>query len=106
MPNLLALHVEQFDFEDQRGVRRYYAARATGTIAECGWDDESALTADLHRGNTIVPTGDDPLLSDGKLERLAAVERTVELLTLSAALIEPASVMHDANLTGLRRGPG
>src|SRR6476661_1487255 len=76
----LALHAEQLDLENQRGVRRYHAARAAGAVAECGWDDERALTADLHRGDPFIPAGDDSLPADGKLERLAAVERTVELL--------------------------
>src|SRR5712691_4977893 len=87
-PTRLTLYVEQFDFKDQRGVRWYHAARAAGTIAELRRDDEGALTADLHRGDTFIPTGDDPLSADGKLERLAAVERTVKLLALGDALIE------------------
>src|SRR6266700_1391793 len=85
----LALHVEQFDVEDQRGIRRDDAARAARAIAELGRDDEGALAADLHGGDALIPTADDLTLADGKLERLTAVERTVELLALGAAFIEP-----------------
>src|ERR1700681_2315642 len=45
-----ALHAEQFDVEDQRGVRGDDAAGAACAIAERGRDDEGALAADLHRG--------------------------------------------------------
>src|SRR5207248_37730 len=91
---------QQFDFKDQCRVRRDHTAGATGTVAELGRDDESALAAHLHRGNAFVPTGNDLPFADRKLERpAAAVERAVELLALGAVLIEPASVMHDAGLT-------
>src|SRR5205814_3896662 len=86
----LTLHFEQFDFEDQRGIRRYHTACAARAIAELGWDDEGTLTADLHGGDTFVPTGDDPLSADGELKWPAAVERAVKFLALGAALIEPA----------------
>jgi hypothetical protein len=41
-----------------------------------------------------------------KLERLAAVEGTVEFLALGAILIQPARVVHDADLSGPGRGAG
>src|SRR5258707_83071 len=71
----LSLHVEQLDFEDQRGVGRNDAARAARAIAERRRDDQRALAADLHRGNALVPAGNHPLLADRKLERHAAVDR-------------------------------
>src|SRR5436189_7027 len=42
----------------------------------------------------------------GELKWPAAVERAVKFLALGAALIEPAGVMHHANLTRPRRGAG
>src|SRR3982074_2075312 len=102
----LAFQVEQFDVEDQRRVWRDDAARAARPVAELGRDDQGALAADLHGGDALVPTRDHPLLADGEFERLAAVEGAVELLALGAVLIEPAGVVHDANLAGLRRGAG
>src|SRR6185295_11662493 len=101
---LLALHAEQFDVEDQRGVRRYQAARAASAIPKCWRNDEGALAADLHRGDAFIPTGDDLLLPDGKLERLTAIDRTVEFLAPGTILVEPAGVVHDANLAGFGRG--
>src|SRR5438552_3611078 len=73
----LALHLEQFDFEDQRGIRRYHAACPASAIAQLWRDDERALATDLHRGDTFVPAGNDPLSADRKLEGSAAVERAV-----------------------------
>src|SRR5580704_15771028 len=98
-----SLHIEQFDVEDQRGVGRDDAAGAARPVAELGRDDQGALAADLHAGDALVPAGDDLMPPERELERLTAVERAVELLALGAILIEPACVMHDAGLTGLRR---
>src|ERR1700730_10449650 len=97
----LPLHVEQFDVEHQRRVRRNDAAGAAGAVAERGWNDQGALAADLHGGDAFVPAGDHLALPDRKLERLIAVDRAVEFLALLAALIKPAGVMHDADLAGL-----
>ena len=95
-----ALHVEQFDIEHQRGVRRYDAAGAARAIAELGRDDESALAANLHGGDALIPAGDDLMFAEGELERLVAVDRAVELLALDAVLIKPAGIVHDADLAG------
>jgi len=54
---------------------------------------------------TPRPNRDDPMLADGKLERLPTVERTVELLTLGAVFIEPTRIVHNGGLTGLRVAP-
>src|SRR5262245_758264 len=84
------LHVKQFDVEDQRGVRRDDAAGSAGAVTEFRRDDERALAADLHGGDAFLPTGDDLAPADGKLEWLAAIDRTVELSALGAAFVEPA----------------
>src|SRR6267154_4067845 len=97
------LHRQQFDIEHQRGVRRNEAAGAARAVTQCGRNDQGALAADLHRGDALVPAGDHLALPDRKLERLVAVDRRVELLALLAVLIEPAGVMHDADLARLRR---
>src|ERR1700722_6678988 len=102
----LALHAEQFDIEDQRRVRRDDAAGAAGAVAERRRNDQRALAADLHRGDALVPPGDHLPAADRKLERLTAVDRGVELLALGAVLIEPAGVVHDAGLAGLRARAG
>jgi len=99
----LPLHVEQLDVKHQRRVWRNGAAGAAGAVAQCGRDDQGTLAADFHGGDAFIPAGDHPALPDRKLERLVAIDRRVEFLALLPVLIEPAGVMHDANLTGLRR---
>src|SRR3546814_17923154 len=69
--------VDQFDIEDQRGVRRNHPAGAAGTIAELGRDDQGALAADLHAGDALVPAADHPAGAERKGERLAAVARGI-----------------------------
>ena len=61
-----ALHAEQFDFEDQRGIRRNDAAGAAGAIAECRRNNQRALAADFHGGDAFVPAGNDLMLADRK----------------------------------------
>src|SRR5436190_22449447 len=102
----LALHAEQFDVEHQRCVGRDDAAGAPGAVAQFRRDDQGALAADLHGGDAFVPAGDHLLLTDRKLERFVAIHRAVELLALDAILIEPAGIVHDADLAPLRRGAG
>jgi hypothetical protein len=94
---------KQLDVEDQGGVRRNGVAGAAGAVAEIRWNDERARAADLHGGDAFVPAGDDAVGADRKLERLAAIDRRVEFLAFGAVLIEPAGIVHHANLPGLRR---
>src|SRR6478672_1844969 len=94
------LHRQQFDIEHQRGVGRNDAA---GAISQRRRNDQRALAADLHRGDPLIPAGDNLLLPDREFERLIAIDRTVELLALLAVFIEPAGIVHDADLAGLRR---
>src|SRR5258708_34060283 len=97
-----SLHIEQFDVEDQRGIWRDDAAGPAGPVTEFGRDDERALAADLHGRHTFIPAADDLTPADGELKWLATIERAVELFALGAAFVEPAGVVHDADLTGLR----
>src|SRR6185295_8917175 len=92
--------------EHQCRVRRDHAAGAAGSVAELRRNDQRALAANLHRGDALVPAGDDAALADGEFERLIAIDGRVELLALLAILIEPAGVVHHANLAGLRRSAG
>ncbi len=82
------------------------AAGAARTVAEFGWDDQRALTAHLHGGNAFVPPLDDHADADAELERLAAIERAVELRAFLPVLIEPAGIVHHARLARLGRGAG
>src|SRR5262245_63610377 len=62
----------------------------------CG-DDQLALATHLHRPDAFVPALDDPAAPDGKLHRLAAIVRGVELGTA----LEPAGVVHAHGVAGL-----
>src|ERR1700722_18565468 len=99
------LHTQQFDVEHQRRVRRNDTAGAAGAVAQSGRNDQGAFAADFHGGDALVPAGDHPALSDRKLERLVAVDRRVEFIAFLAILIEPAGIVHDADLARLRRSP-
>src|SRR5258708_13740788 len=101
-----AIHVGEWDGEHQRCVRRNGAAGAAGAVAQRGRNDQGTLAADFHGGDAFIPAGDHPALPDRKLERLVAIDRRVEFLALLPVLIEPAGVMHDPNLTGLRPRSG
>src|SRR3977135_1146427 len=92
-----AFDAKQFDFKDQRRVRRDHTAGPAGTVAELGRTAEGALAPHLPRGDAFVPTGNDLPFANRKLERPAAVERAVELQALGTVLIEPARVMHGAS---------
>src|SRR6476659_1730536 len=91
---------------DAKEVTKDAINRAARAIAERGRNDQRALAADLHGGDTLVPALDDAALADRKIERLVAVDGGVEFLALLAVLIEPAGVVHDASLAGFRRGTG
>src|SRR5688572_13967492 len=78
--SLMSADFEELDLEHERRVRRdEAAARAARAVAEVRRDRELALAADLHAGDALVPTGDDLARADGERERLAAIERRVEL---------------------------
>src|SRR6266478_6049722 len=83
----LALHIQQFDVEHQRRVRRDHTASATGAVTQRGRNDQRALAADFHGGDAFVPARDHLALSDRKFERLITVDRRVEFLALLAVLI-------------------
>src|SRR5688572_6812695 len=81
-------------------------AGAHGAVAEVGGYDEGAPAADLHGGDALVPPLDHLALAERELERLAAVDRAVELGALLAALIEPAGIVHHTDLALLGEGAG
>src|SRR4051812_21594111 len=85
-----SIHLQELDIEHQRGVGRDDAPGAAGAIAEIGRDDQGALAADFHAGDTLVPTLDHLMAAERERKRLAAVERAVELLALLAIVVEPA----------------
>src|SRR6185312_1048135 len=89
---------QQLDVENQRGVGRNDTAGAALSIAELRRNDQRPLAADLHGDDALVPTGDDALHADGKLEGRAAVDGRIEFLALLAPFRKPAGVVHDTRL--------
>src|SRR5262245_59064439 len=73
---------EQLDLEDQRGVRRDDAGSAAFAVGEVGGDGQLAFAADLHGEDTFIPTFDHLADADLELERHAAIDRAVELLSV------------------------
>src|SRR5215471_14933610 len=98
------LHLQELDVEDQGGVGRDRPGRAAGAIAELWRDRQSPLAADLHAGHALVPAGDDLLGTERKLERLAAIDRAVELLALGAVIRQPPGVVHRDLVSGSSDG--
>src|SRR6516165_5409292 len=104
MTAVVLLHLQQFDVEDQGGIGRDRSAGAAGAIAELGRDVQRALAADPHPGHTLVPAGDDLLGAERELERLAAVDRAVELLALGAIVRQQSGVVHGNFVAGFSGG--
>src|SRR6478672_3953929 len=100
------LHRQQFDVEHQCRIRRNDAAGPTRAVAERGRNDQRALAADIHRGDTLVPARDHLTLADLELERLVAVDGRIEFLALLAVLVEPSRVVHHAGLAWFGRRAG
>src|SRR6476660_628822 len=85
---------EQVDDEYQR-LAGQLMARTGRAVCLRGRDDELAPPADLHAGNTVLPTLNQA--AQRKLDRLATVPGTVEFLT---RVVFDADVMHFDGATG------
>src|SRR5215472_13374693 len=91
----VALNPQQLDVEDQCRVGGDDAAGTARAVAELGRDDQRALAADLHAGDTFVPSLYHLPGAEPEAEWRAAIDRAVEFLALVAVrLLQPAGVMH------------
>jgi hypothetical protein len=99
-------HIQKLDIENQRGVRRNGGAPSSRSVSKLWLDDKRPFAAGLHGDEAALPALDYLMLAKHEGERLLAINRTVELLALDAILIEPAGIMNDAGLTGLRGDAG
>src|SRR6187200_1163019 len=89
--------VQQFDLEEKRGVRRDHAACALAAVAHLRRDRQRAFAADFHSGDSLIPALDDLPGTKSKRERLVAIARAVEFLSLVIAarlVIQPSGVVH------------
>src|SRR5688572_8741831 len=71
--SLTSSHVEQLDVEQERGVRGDHAAGAARAVAVIRRDRQRAAAADLHAGDTLVPSADDLAAAQTERERFAPV---------------------------------
>src|SRR5207302_552074 len=92
------LYVQQLHVELERRVRRDRAREAARAVGEVRRDQQLAAAADLHARDALVPALDHPPLAERERERLPAVARAVELLSVE----EPARVVDEDGLPGLR----
>ena len=65
------VHVDQFDIEYQRCVRRYGTARTALAIAILRRNNERALALYLHTHYAFIPAFDDALAAEREDKRLA-----------------------------------
>ena len=66
---------DEFDVEDEVGLWRNHRRAALFSIGKLVGDEETALAADMHPLEALVPSDDDALEALRELEGLAAVER-------------------------------
>src|SRR4029077_15555353 len=81
-------HREQLDFEDERGAGWDDATGTAISVPKVRRNHELSLSADAHRADALVPALDDAPFANREDQRLAAIVRRVELLTL----LHPAGV--------------
>src|ERR1700757_320365 len=76
--SLLRLDRNEFDFENERGIRPdRRSGRAALAVSEIGWNEELPLGAHRHELNRFRPTLNDA--ADGNLERFVPFVGTIEL---------------------------
>src|SRR6185312_17234052 len=85
----VSVDLEQLDLEDQRGIGRDHVAGAALAVAEFRRNGQLAFAADLHAGDALIPTLDDPAGAQLEGERPFAIEAAVELLAVG----QPAGVV-------------
>src|SRR5277367_3842571 len=68
----------KIDIEDQGRPRWNDPARAVVAVGKIRWNDQPATLADLHSGNTLIPTLDDRACTQRKSKGAAAAARAIE----------------------------
>lgn len=94
------VNANQFDIEDQGGIRRNQTWETSVTVSLVAWDGQFASFADTQLRNGIVPSLDDLTDTNGTLERLTSVTGGVELLTR----FQGSGVVDGDQVTGLWEG--
>src|SRR6185437_2167164 len=95
-------HTEQFDVENQRGVRWDHSAGTTRSVSQVGWDGKFALAPHLHPLHPFVPALNDPPGTEGKREGLSTIDGTIELFSV----LQPTRIVYARRLSDDRRISG
>src|SRR5216684_3978255 len=90
---------QQLDLEDERRARLDARGRATLGVRQIGGTDETALLADLHQLQGLIPALDDAV--ERKRRRLAPLDRAIE----DAPVGQHPLIMHLDLVRGLRLRP-
>src|SRR5574337_1617349 len=93
---------EQFDVENQRGVRWDHSAGTARSIPQIGWDGEFALAPHLHPLDPFVPAFNDSSGAQRKRKRLSTIDRAIELL----AVLQPTRIVNVRRFSGNRKLSG
>src|SRR5574343_680915 len=97
MPDLTPRYLDgqQFDVEDQGGVRWNHAAGAARAVAQIGRDDQLAAAAHFHALYAFVPATEHHAGAQGEFERIIAVVAGIEFRAFAAVVVlQPAGVVH------------
>src|SRR5262249_11957457 len=66
-------HIQKFDIEDERRIRRNHASGSLCSIPERGRDGQRSLSTDLHSSHTLVPTRNHFARAEAERERLIPI---------------------------------
>src|SRR5690606_25148169 len=74
-----SLQLEQLDFEQQRGIGRDDAARASRAVPEVRRDEQCSFTSNSHTRDPFVPAADHLAHANLERERPPTIDGAVEL---------------------------
>src|SRR5690349_16533493 len=95
-------HTEQFDVENQRGVRWDHTACTARSVSQIRRDGEFTLASHLHPLHPFVPALYDSPRAERKRKGLSTIDGAIELF----AVFQPARIVDARRLSGDRHIPG
>ena len=93
---MLLLNAVHRDVEYQRGVRRNRVARASITVGQLRWNNQAALPAHSHAGDTLIPSANHG--SGSKAEGKVGLRIELRALGFGPARIVEPSCVRDSHL--------
>lgn len=76
------LLAKQFNVKDERGAAGNVRRRSSAAVGVRRGDDKRGTFADLHGGNTFIPTTDDFLATHMELEGVIAIAGRIKLCSV------------------------